>query len=184
MKFSYPPKFEHDNEPALWQNPWEFRRTMGVIKSLKTESLLEIGTGWGLFAQYLRRVLGVLVKSIDKEPFNKSIYLIQNNHLLVADSQTSEAFEWAFEYSPKGGYDVVYIDGAHTYKSCLDDFNSYSKLAKKAVMIHDIDANQEGDYPVDYGPSKVWDEVIKPKHRTIELHAPEPENCGVGIVLL
>jgi len=187
MKFSYPPHFHHDNEPALWQNPYEFRKTIQIIKGLKTKSVLEIGSGWGLFAKYLREVQCLIVKSIDKNPFDKLAHLdcINNNHLLVADSKTDKAFEWAFENAiQSGGYDVVYIDGAHDYKTCLHDFKTYLKLARKAVMIHDVAANQEGDYPVNYGPNEVWKKEIKPKYKTIEIHDQEPYNCGVGIVLL
>jgi len=179
MKFSYPPKFEYDNEPAIWQNPWEFRQTIKVFKTLHATSLLEIGTGYGLFAEYCRDIRGMYVRSIDLEPKFRGVF----GHTLVEDSSDPFALEWALKNSPDG-YDVVFIDGAHDYPMCKLDYHIAKEVAKKAIMIHDIDANREGKYPVEFGPNKLWMIDLVGHFNILEIHAKEPENCGVGIILL
>ena len=178
MKFSYPPYFHHDSEPAIWQNPWEFRKTIQIIKGLKAKSVLEIGTGHGMFAEYLRRVQNIMVWSIDSNPM---ILSYDPDQLYNISSMTLGARNWATYHGP---YDVVFIDGGHDYDTCHHDWRTYKKLATKAVMIHDIGANQAGKYPVEYGPGELWYKTIKPTCRTLEIHDRSPFNCGVGIVLL
>jgi len=182
MRFSYPPNFEYDNEPAIWQNPFEFRRTIQILKSLQTTSLLEIGTGYGLFAKHLMDICHIFVASIDKSPLDGSY-----PNMLIRDSQTDESFNWAKKVAEtstySGKFDVVYIDGAHDYESVLSDLKMYTPLAKKAVMFHDVDGNQSGKYPVKLGPYVVW-KGLEVTANTMRISARRPENCGVGIILL
>jgi hypothetical protein len=182
MKFSYPPKFEHDNEPALWQNPFEFYKTVELIEKMGVKTVLEIGTGWGLFAEYLW-FKGISVWSIDINPMTP-LDGPASSLLFVGDSKSEEAFHWAFNKMPPGRYGAVYIDGAHDYETCLIDFTKYKQLASKMVMIHDIDGNQVGKYPVDIGPNELWMHDIHRNYNTMEIRAKQNENCGVGIVFI
>jgi len=178
MKFSYPPYFAHDNEPAMWQNPYEFRMTIKFLESIETKSVLEIGTGYGLFAKFLREI-DIKVKSIDSKPAGLPL---NEDNIYIGDSTLNLASIWALNQSP-GLYDVVYIDGGHDYRTCYHDYITYSKLARKAVMIHDIGGNQSGKYPVNVGPALVW-KRIRWEERTMEIHDKSPFNCGVGICII
>jgi len=175
-KFSYPPNFDHDDEIACWQNPFEFYETVRFLKAMEAHTLLEIGTGWGEFARFLRTELDILVWSIDSNPMKKEP--IPN--LFVADSQSDIGYQWA---QNKGPFDVVFIDGDHRYDFASNDYIFYSKLARQAVIIHDIDGNQAGKYPVHIGTKWVWDK-LKDIQNTIEIRAARPYNCGVGIIIL
>ena len=177
MKFSYPPHFAHDNEPAMWQNPYEFRMTIKFLEIIGAKSVLEIGTGYGLFAQFLREI-DIKVKSIDIDPGGLPM---NKENIFIGDSTSKEAWEWALNQS-KSLYDVVYIDGDHGYVNCCHDFDTYSRLAKKAVMVHDIAGNLSGKYPVALGPYLLW-KKIKAENRTLEIHDRSPFNCGVGIYI-
>ena len=182
MKFSYPPQFLHDASPAMWQNPFEFRATVNFLASINAKSMLEIGTGYGEMARFLRVIKGMFIVSIDKAPLKEGL-----SNVFIGDSTSPEALGWASGLAKATcigeKYDVVYIDGGHDYKTCLHDFKTYSELAKKAVIIHDIDGNQAGKYPVELGPNKVW-ETHKGIYRTLEIHAKHPENCGIGICII
>ena len=180
MKFSYPPHFEHDNEPAMWQNPYEFRMTIKFLESIDAKSLLEIGTGYGEMARFLRDIKDMHIRSIDKNPMYAHY---DSKELFVADSTSERAYNWALSNAPPGLYDVVYIDGGHDFDTCFHDYNTYTCLARRAVIIHDIDANQAGKYPVEWGPYLVWKKA-RLDYRTIEIHAKHPENCGVGICII
>lgn len=179
MKFSYPPNFAFDNEPAIWQNPFEFYQTVNYLNAIGAKTMLEIGTGYGLMAQYLREFSGIKVWSIDISP--KGVIESKDfRFLCTKDSKFSDAYIWAKEQR----YSVVYIDGAHDWDTTLSDYHWYSKLANKAIILHDIDGNQLGKYPVSLGPHELWNEQIKPHCSTIEIRDKEPYNCGVGIILL
>ena len=180
MKFSYPPHFEHDNEPAMWQNPYEFRMTIKFLESIDAKSLLEIGTGYGEMARFLREIKGMNVKSIDIKPMYANY---DPKELFVGDSTSEEARQWALTQAPPGLYDVLYIDGGHDFNTCREDYYNYSMLVKKAIIFHDIDNNQAGKYPVDYGPYNMW-QICRHLHRTLEIHARRPENCGIGICII
>jgi len=180
MKFSFPPHFHYDQEPAMWQNPYEFRMTVKFLESINAKSMLEIGTGYGEMAKYLRNIKNMNVKSIDKAPMGD---IHAPKDLFIGDSTTPRAFEWAFENASYGGYDVVYIDGGHDYKTCYHDYSTYSKLTKKVMIIHDIDGNQIGKYPVEGGPWAVWNQA-RFEYRTLEIHAKSPGNCGIGICII
>ena len=170
MKFSYPPKFEFDDEPCIWQNPDELN-SLHTHLLIHEKSLLEIGTGDGLLAEYFREE-GLNVWSIDDNPICDG-----HDNLLVEDSHSKEALEWALLHGP---YDIVFIDGGHRYRDVASDFLDYARMGKYCVL-HDIDGNQAGKYPVELGPMRFWNQ-IKHTHHTVEISAKKPENCGIGII--
>ena len=170
MKFSYPPKFEFDDEPCIWQNPDELN-SLHTHLLIHEKSLLEIGTGYGLLAEYFREE-GLNVWSIDNNPICDG-----HDDLLVADSHSKKALIWAERNGP---YDIVFIDGSHIYKDIAKDFGLYSQMAHY-VVIHDIDGNQAGKYPVQLGPMRFWNQ-IKHIYHTVEISAKKPYNYGIGII--
>jgi len=170
MKFSYPPKFDYENEPCMWQNPDELN-SLHTHLLIHERTMLEIGTGYGLFAEYCREE-GITVWSIDNNPKCE-----EHNNMIVANSHSEDAYLWACLHGP---YDIVFIDGSHRYINVTYDFQVYSNMGKYCVL-HDIDGNQAGKYPVELGPMRFWNQ-IKHKYHTVEISAKKPENCGIGII--
>ena len=170
MKFSYPPKFDHEDEPCLWQNPDELN-SLHTHLLIHEGTLLEIGTGYGLFAEFCREE-GLDVWSIDNNPKCE-----EHDNLVVVDSHSEEAYLWAMSHGP---YDIVFIDGSHVYTKVAKDFEVYAPMAKY-VVLHDIDGNQAGKYPVELGPMRFWNQ-IKHKYHTVEISAKKPFNYGIGII--
>ena len=180
MKFSYPPHFHHDNEPALWQNEWEFNQMVELMKNMDVKTVLEIGTGYGQFAECLRLFEKMKVWSIDKAPMSDKI---NPKYLFVGASTHWKAKDWAIEHRPKQGYDAVFIDGGHDYLTATADFINYGMMAKKMIIVHDIAGNQSGKYPVDTGSKEMW-ENFRNAFYTYEFYAPREECCGVGIMFV
>lgn len=81
-------------------------------------------------------------------------------------------------------YDMVFIDGDHTYEGVKADWNNYGCLGR-IVVFHDIDDTHNGikqtsQGPMTYGVHKLWDE-LKVNHEHLEIFGEEP-GMGIGIL--
>lgn len=92
-----------------------------------------------------------------------------DTHIFIGDSHSQEAIDYARELGP---YDLVFIDGDHTYAGVRADWLNYGPMAKKLVGFHDIVNNRDC--------FKFWNEV-KRNNRTEENAA--SGWLGIGIVL-
>lgn len=74
-------------------------------------------------------------------------------------------------------YEVIFIDGDHSYEAVCADFRNYGKFATRAIVLHDISGSQEGCV-------RLWRE-LKGVLRTEEFTAetmPFGDKQGYGIV--
>ena len=103
-----------------------------ITKAFDCMEVLEIGTGAGASTTAFAEA-GALITTIDIEPcefarsfcepFGSRINFIQE------DSTTFE-----IEYN----YDIVFIDGSHTWQQVRHDLEKFSPHATKFLILHDI----------------------------------------------
>lgn len=105
----------------------------------------------------------------------------QDVYILLADSKSDRAVEVAVN---RGPFDLIFIDGDHSYKGVKADWETYSPLAR-IVAFHDIDTPNAKwmaeEKKSQFGVHTLWSELVGThKHRTFV--DPEMPGLGIGVV--
>ena len=138
------PKIVTDNGGGLliWQYPNQFSKYLSLLSEQKIKSYIEIGCRWGgtfvLTNEYLKKVLfnsmkkSVAIDIIDSPVLN---YCISNNEtqFIKIDSHSQE-FK---NYMNNNYFDLIFIDGDHTYNGVKSDYE-ITKNSGKIFVFHDI----------------------------------------------
>jgi len=148
-----------------------------------TRSMLEIGSCEG---QSLRGLAGVAapgarIRSIDigtHEGVDVSglLSLLMSElrdggfdaQNIIADSHSQRASDWA---QWDGPYDLVFIDGDHSYEGVRQDWLHYAGMGR-VIAFHDI-------AHTGHGVKKLWDEIKAAGYRTRENIQ---SDMGIGLV--
>lgn len=155
--------------PFAQQNPEEFAFLMRYATG--AERILEIGSCYGHSLRMLARVAikGAVLRSIDLgtlpaeaaefagadvtptltrviEELNLDGY---DAKLHVGDSHSAEAIKFAEKSAP---YDLVFIDGDHTFDGVAADLLNYGPMSRHLIACHDI------AHPT-HGVAKMWREI-------------------------
>ncbi len=177
-------------KPAVttYQAPWELERFLALVDSLDPRDILEIGCYEGGTLWHWLEV-GENVVAIDDtcrnsdqwetwaEFWSTAIQIVQGS---------SHHPDVIAEAEAAGPYDLVFIDGDHTYNSVKTDYLAYRGMVREggAIAFHDI-LPRPG-----YGVSEVWAEVkTEPGAQWMEICQTEVEQghegtCGIGIAWL
>lgn len=163
------------------QSPEELKFIWQVLEKTNAKKVLEIGTGSGSTTTMLA-LFGADVVTIDNRPcritrsgdvhyWNKFPETDKKIKFHLADSNDAKTAEMV-----KDKYDVVLIDGGHDDKTGFRDWDLYSPMATKAIMIHDICdyENKHGKSPCnhtwDWFPTNFWWSVKSSgKYKTDEI---------------
>ncbi len=133
----------------------------------KVKKVLEIGTAEGRTMKMLAKIAepGSLFRCIDpdigvmSEEWKKNAEdLRKQGHdveRITASSVDERAWNWAKQWAP---YDLVFIDGDHTYEGVVADFSLYHKLGLR-LAFHDINHPDEGPGGKDFGVKRFWSEL-------------------------
>lgn len=141
------------------------------------KSLLAIGCRYGytLVDMALRMPAGAKIVAVDlpdQEGWNdqEAVKHLEKNvdylksegfdaHLIIGDSHKQETWEKVAPLVPMGTFDIVFIDGDHTYEGVNQDWKDYGQLGK-VVLFHDIREPKPPEW-MGMGVWKLWNEVKK-----------------------
>lgn len=171
-----------------FQNPWELERLVAVVERLAPESVLEIGA-WhgGTLWHWLQIADSVAVVDDGMRRQGDWYGWAQDADtdlaLIQSYSQEPEAVERAAEHAP---YDLLFIDGDHSYASVRADWDNYGPMVAEGgvVAFHDI-LPRSG-----YGVSQLWGELkAADGSRWMEICQNEvlagnEGRCGIGLLYL
>lgn len=148
----------------IWQNPVQFTRYLIALRVYNIRSYLEIGTCHGgtfiTTVEYLsmfnkmEKAIGIDIKPSKILEDYLPISAAQEASYSTMDS-TSDSFPEMI--NREGPFDLVLVDGFHSYGTCLSDWNNVREHAR-CVAFHDIDNDACPDVV------RVWKE-LKDKHR-------------------
>lgn len=177
------------------QIPSELLRFANIVAKLKPRSILEIGTARGCTLCVLSRLaqFDAVIVSVDLPggrfggvygPVSKLLYLccgkyFQAMHLIHGDSHCPQTLQRVKECWPD--FDLIFIDGDHTYEGVKQDFENYSPMLSKGGIIAFQDI---AEHPAESGcnVSRFWNE-IKGQYRHDEIIAdPSQGWAGIGIL--
>jgi cephalosporin hydroxylase len=136
------PKVVKENGGGLliWQYPNQFSKYLCLLSEQHIQSYIEIGCRWGgtfvLTTEYLKKFNDVN-KSVAVDIIDSPVadYCILNNEtdFLKINSQSQE-FK---TYIDNNFFDLVFIDGDHTYTGVKSDYDT-SKNSGRIFVFHDI----------------------------------------------
>lgn len=196
MKMNYYNKSFSGLTPVQLQD--EFSPLLHLIAGLDINSYLEVGVGRGDTFHEVSSVLpkGSLCVAVDKpasawgfsdsqKMLERAVADVKANgreaHLIIGCSQDASVVAQAKDF---GEFDLVFIDGDHTYEGVKADFDNYTEGARY-VVLHDIAAppipNAVGEV---IEVARFWDE-IKTQYRYIEFidnGAQYP--MGIGVLFM
>lgn len=167
------------------QDPQELAWFKDIIRG--KGSMLEIGSGTGGNLYECARALrpGAILRSITLGQFDMGRFNAagDNCEYFIGRSQDDDAWTWAAKWAL---YDVIFIDGDHSYKGCMSDWEMYHPLSAGIVAFHDIaGSRQEPDGEPDC--KEVWQEVRARAQaqgwETKEFIA-SPQWMGIGVVFI
>ena len=191
----------------LWQSPdfrpiqvkSEIKRLIEIVKSLRPETVCEIGAARGGTLFLLTRVAApeaiIVTMDIRFDPSRKAaLYFFahggQEIVCLEANShrrETLSAVKTAFGGRP---LDLLFIDGDHSYEGISCDFRLYSPLVRPGGLIvcHDIVPDYKTRYGIKTsadvgGVPQFWNEIKASRWQVEEIiENPEQDGCGIGVL--
>lgn len=163
------------------QNLQELTWYANFVKSLGVKRYLEIGSFKGdtLYAVLANSPQGSLGVSIDLNLSNILPMATELTHLgykvnvLAGDSKEQSIIDQARDLGP---YDLVLIDGDHTYDGVKADWSNYQNLAP-VIAIHDT-AGRDNEFTKDV--YKFWEE-LKVDKKYIEVNFSNYQ-LGYGVI--
>jgi predicted O-methyltransferase YrrM len=166
--------FKECQKRGIQQKEREFTELLEIIVDNKYKSVLEIGA-YSNGCTYAFSKLCESVVTIDLE--HKSKEYLPNVKYLTGNSHNEYNHEKA-----KGEYDVIFIDGDHTYEGAKADYELYKGYAKKGGIIcfHDI-WDTEDHARQNCFVSKLWND-LKQNNKFIELGKDIQTWGGIGVL--
>ena len=163
------PKIVKDNGGGLliWQYPNQFSKYLCLLSQQKIQSYIEIGCRWGgtfvLTNEYLK-LFNKVNKSVAVDIFDSPVLnycLLNNETQFIKLNSQSQEFK---NYIHNNNFDLIFIDGDHTYNGVKNDYE-ISKNSGKIFVFHDIVNDECKD-----GVVKYWNELKNNEKDTYIFH--------------
>jgi len=159
--------------PTVVQEKRELFALFSLMREIGCESYLEIGTSNGGSLWVLAGVVDGTLTVVDiceaksKALFDEAVAHTQA-HAICGDSTDPATVERA-----RGEYDVVMIDGGHSYEVVSADMKNYGPMARKMIVLHDINHRDV---------QKLWGEIAASiPSRCLMISTPQ-STMGFGVI--
>tara|TARA_B100000579_G_scaffold33931_1_gene23737 strand:- start:4106 stop:4774 length:669 start_codon:yes stop_codon:yes gene_type:complete len=183
-------KFYDGTNTHYMQNAYEIVKLIFELKKhekkkkYKLKSFLEIGYSAGFNNSVLNKFFNfskiVAVDNVDPAGKNTNTFFsnlrFKSISLICGDSTDLKTIS---NVKKLGGYDLIFIDGGHSYEIVKKDFYNYKKFLNKngVIALHDIKSN----LPI--GVPKFWNE-LKRDHKNWKINEFFEKDhmieCGIG----
>jgi len=165
------------------QDPYELHWLYNKIDELKPHVIMEIGSYYGGNLRVLSTLLSKEDDHLISLDYDKKDFLWDTNTLkikfdyVIGDSHKTETLERIKKVLNGREIDFLYIDGDHSEKGTIQDYEMYSPLVRVGGMIgfHDITMDGEGQKN-NCGVLKAWNQIPEPKYQMIK----HPKAYGTG----
>jgi cephalosporin hydroxylase len=148
----------------IWQYPNQFSKYLLLLQKQAATSYIEIGCRWGgtyiLTTEYLKR-FNKVDKSVAVDIIDSPVatYCSQNGETsFMRASSKSDEFK---DYIKNNKFDIVFIDGDHSYGGVTNDYEA-TKEHGKVFVFHDIVSDA---CP---GVVKFWNELKEKESQTYD----------------
>ncbi len=171
----------------LQQVPEEYASLMQFVRSFQPKSYLEIGIGnggsWFLMSYFLKNSLEIS-HAVDNLSYGKQINQQKADIESIKKYLSSSISDVNFFHSSSTNfltncdnkYNVIFIDGDHSYEGVKSDYEFSKKLLHKEGMFifHDVNSDNSP------GVKKLWSELKQayPCYKEFV----EGSTCGIGVL--
>lgn len=135
----------------IWQYPNQFSRYLRFLSERQVTSYLEIGCRWGgtfiLTTEYLKK-FGPVSSSVAIDIIDSPVSEYTGGEFIKMDSKSDEFRKYISERN----FDLVLIDGDHSYEGVRSDYETVKDHAKM-IVFHDISS------VACPGVSRLWNEI-------------------------
>jgi predicted O-methyltransferase YrrM len=156
------------------------------IYELKPESVLEIGcdAGGTLYAwsqlPTVKKIVGITLQGA---AYSTGRALTAHGAtIIVGDSHSGQSRSEAAYHMPPGGYDMLFLDGDHTYEGVKNDLLSYEGMVRKggAIVMQDICVHPKNP---EVEVHRVWAEYSREYPHREFIRAADTSWGGIGVLL-
>lgn len=164
----YPSPYWPLDLQTIMQDVYELATLSYWIEYVEVKNYLEIGVASGGLMHYFTNVMGL--KGLGIDVVLQPTLMVDSDLVYVGDCHSAEAQDWAKENGP---YDMIFIDGDHSYEAVKLDYELYRDMATKMIVFHDIFQDEW------LGPRQLWEQVEGNK---LEINS--NRKLGIGILFL